>query len=321
MSEMDRRASKSNRRKRLRLLKVAIVTLIVAILLGVSLLLLSNQSSEIPPTPSPTGVSYVTHDPILINGNAQFNNTNYPGNGVVSGNGTVTNPYVIEGWSISKWGYGSMINILNTNMHFIIRYCSVGYPDGNGIHLYNCVNGTLIYNTCSNNWFGISLVSSMGITIRNNTCTWNAAQGIRLETTSNNNNLSCNQISNNGFEGIIILSGSKNLIWNNILSSNNGAGTVRNLAHIQAYDSGSSNQWYLTGSPHGYGNYWGDLTTPDANSDGIVDYSYNLTGSAGAKDFFPLTTQRGGIPEPSILILAGIMIVAFVTIGRVRKKP
>jgi hypothetical protein len=69
----------------------------------------------------------------------------------------------------------------------------------------------------------------------------------------------------------------------------------------------------------GYGNYWSDWIGPDDNGDGIVDISYNLTGSAGAKDYYPLSGGYG-IPEPSVLILAGIMTLISIMICRTRKR-
>lgn len=65
--------------------------------------------------------SYQTHPIILIDGNGSFTATN----GVTSGTGTNTNPYIIEGWNITHFSsdasnfYG--IRIRNTNAHFTIR--------------------------------------------------------------------------------------------------------------------------------------------------------------------------------------------------------
>jgi len=64
---------------------------------------------------------------------------------------------------------------------------------------------------------------------------------------------------------------------------------VYNASHIQTYDAGTNNRWNISGSPHGYGNYWSDWTTPDADSNGVVDIPYSIPGSAGAKDYYPLT--------------------------------
>jgi len=103
-------------------------------------------------------------------------------------------------------------------------------------------------------------------------------------------------MSDNSEYGVYVLTGAdRNTIWNNTFRSNNGAGIVYDPTHIQANDTGTNNRWNTSGTPHGYGNYWGDLTAPDANLDGIVDLSYVLTGSAGAKDYYPLSSPPENI--------------------------
>jgi len=72
---------------------------------------------------------------------------------------------------------------------------------------------------------------------------------------------------------------------------NNGASSTYDPSHIQASDDGTANWWNST---EGYGNYWSDWTAPDVNPPyGIVDEPYNISGSAGAKDFYPLTWPPG----------------------------
>ena len=88
----------------------------------------------------------------------------------------------------------------------------------------------------------------------------------------------------------------KNTIWNNTLIGNNGATSTFDLSHIQALDDSTVNDWYVIESPHGYGNYWADWTTPDNNNDGIVDNYYSIDGGSGVKDIYPLTSP----PVPTI---------------------
>jgi len=107
------------------------------------------------------------------------------------------------------------------------------------------------------------------------------------------------------------------MIWNNIFYHNNGTGDTYDPLLVQAYDDGTNNWWNST---EGYGNFWSDWTTPDNDFNGIVDIPYNISGSSGAKDYYPQTIAPI-IPEPSILILAGIMMMLFLIIGRTRKKP
>jgi parallel beta-helix repeat protein len=407
--EIDRGTSESRGFKEQRLLRVVIGMFIVAVLLTASLSLLPDPSSDIPLVPVPAGISYTTHTSISINGDAQFNNTNFPDNGVVSGNGSASDPFIIEGWEINA-RVATGIDIRNTNAHFVVRDCHV--YDGRyatpfsliGISLWGCANGTisnnncssdafgvslrtsinctisnnncsngimgvyivqssngntltnntclsntndgieisassgnhLVNNTCSNNGRGIYLGGSSGNTVSNNTCSSNTGDGICLGSSSSNTlrNNSCldngqrgiwiiasgsdtiagNQICNNTLQGIYLQSGSNYRIWNNKFIGNNGGG-------VQASDDGTNNWWNTSGSPHGYGNWWSDLTTPDADSDGIVDWSYNLTGSAGAKDYYPQTTPSVPIPEFGMMpFVVMVLLVATMLIGAARRK-
>jgi len=406
--------STSRKRNGTKLLRIRMMTSIVALLVIASVSILMISSSDAPPAPVPAMIEYSSHVPIFINGDAQFNNTGFPNNGVVSGNGTASNPYVIEGWNISATSVNG-ISIQNTSMHFIVRDCFVhdGGWSHHGIFLYNSFNGVLTDNNCSNNTHGIRLFSSDDNIISNNTCSdneygtylinswrnairnntcssnsvsaifltsmsdWNTLSGnncssndmtgiylftqtdhniidnnncsnnqvgITLDLSCDENTLTNNTISSNGYLGMDILSCSNNIlawnkihynfgfgifsnpgnfgnvIWNNSFIGNNGSGSMYEIDHIQNYDACSGNYW---NSSSGYGNYWGDLTSPDAIPPyGIVDWSYNLTGPGGAKDYYPLTTVAPPIPEFSEMIIpiVGLMMIALIA-GRTRKKP
>jgi parallel beta-helix repeat protein len=227
-----------------------------------------------------------------------------------------------------------------------------------GIALVKSNNSNVSGNLCSGGNYGIGLGFSNNSILSNNICS-NNIKGITVEYPSRENVFSNNTLINNtaaiylngaidfkimnnsGTEGMVFImaynashcaisnnncssntvygiylnsSSNNNTIWNNTFSGNNGGG-------IQAYDDGMNNSWNTSGSPHGYGNYWSDLTTPDGNGDGIVDWSYNLTGSAGAKDWYPLTNIPF-IPELSDMLIpiAGLMLIAL-AFGRARKKP
>ena len=460
MADIDRGAFGSRGHKGPKLLRVAMVTLIIAFLFVSSLSLLPNPSSENPLAPVPAKISYTSHAPISINGNAEFNKTNFPLNGVASGNGTASNPYIIEGWDINA-STSIGIRVYNANVHFIIRNCDV--HDGsviysgidlvscsnvslisnncskneNGLSLRLCSNGLLLdnmlrlnfgrgaylnhsshfivsNNTCSNSYQGITLDRSDNITIRNNTCRMMNNYGIYLERSnrvklignncsgndygiyvdwSKNCSISFNNCSENGLGVYLYLSGNSNVtasnntisentfygmyiifsrdniftnntvalnniygicimfsinntfsynlvayttgvgmyldsfssynrIWNNTLINNNGASSVYNTSHIQAYDDGTNNRWNTSGTPHGYGNNWSDWRAPDDDWDGIVDNSYNISGSAGAKDYYPLTVPGTPIPEFSEMVvpIVGLMLIALI-FSRARKKP
>jgi len=72
--------------------------------------------------------------PILINGDSRFTSEN----GIVSGSGTKSDPYIIEGWRIGPFPNSTAITTLNTNAYFKIRNvytfsCSIGVFM-NGVH-------------------------------------------------------------------------------------------------------------------------------------------------------------------------------------------
>jgi parallel beta-helix repeat protein len=201
-------------------------TSIAAILFASSLSLLSNPSSETLPTPVLAGISYTSHVAISINGNPQFNNTNYPLNGVVSGNGTADNPYIIEGWDINA-SSSDGIFIQNTNAYFLVRNCYVhdGGLSHEGIYLSNCVHGTVTENICSNNYDDLRLDSSSDNIINNNTFRNNDQfdhYGICLSGSSKNI-LSGNNCSDNDF-GIYLWYSDSNILRNNSCHSNNRTG-------------------------------------------------------------------------------------------------
>jgi parallel beta-helix repeat protein len=163
------------------------------------------------------------------------------------------------------------------------------------IQLTSSNHNMLISNTCNSNYGEcIFLDSSSGNVISNNTCSSNGDLGIYLISSSNNNEISRNLVCNNAGSGVGIGSGSGNCVWNNTFVDNHGATDTYNKSHAQAYDDGTNNWWNSTG---GYGNYWSDWTTPDAVPPwGMVDHPYNMSGSAAARDNYPLT--RPPVPIP-----------------------
>jgi parallel beta-helix repeat protein len=136
--------------------------------------------------------------------------------GICTGNGTYSEPYVIEDLVIDGGGSGSCILIENSDMYFKIRNCSV-YNSRWGIELTSVTNAQLIDNNCSsNNYGGIYLGWSNNNTISNNNANYNYYYAIYLNW-SNNNTISNNNANYNYFIGIRIGYYSDN----NILSDNN----------------------------------------------------------------------------------------------------
>jgi len=176
-------------------------------------------------------------------------------------------------------------------------------------------------NLClSNSMEGMLLSSSSYNTISNNTCSSSPNRGIRLFD-SNGNTIIRNRLCDNSYHGVYIQSGYSNIIWNNTFIDNNGAGSTYDPSHVQVCDGGTNNWWNGT---DGYGNYWSDWTTPDDNCDGIVDFPYDIEGSAGIRDYYPRTTAPTAIPEFSssivvISVMIGIMAI-FAGLRRLSEK-
>ena len=139
--------------------------------------------------------------PIYINDdNPSFNWSVAKGAGKCTGNGTYSEPYVIEDLVIDSGGVGSGIRIYNSDVHFKIENCSlynmgVGWGDS-GIRLYNVDNGQLINNSVYNS----------------------QSKAILLEY-SNNNNVSRNRLYNITEDGLGVWYGDNNSISENKLTN------------------------------------------------------------------------------------------------------
>src|SRR5712692_3745417 len=111
-------------------------------------LLLAAFLVSIPSLRPVAGVTYTTHPPILIESNSQF----ITSNGVTQGTGTVSDPYIIQGWNISAPS-SNAITVVNTTVSFIIRNVQVNSAI-RGIFLWNVVGGTVQSAIVSQNQYG-----------------------------------------------------------------------------------------------------------------------------------------------------------------------
>jgi parallel beta-helix repeat protein len=110
------------------------------------------------------------HPPIYINGNDNFTSAN----GVIGGQGTEADPYVIGDWVIASNGEnGPGIWITNTTAFFVILNCTVrGFSNdhSHAIYLKNVRNGQLTAVDVFDDYVGIGIYNSNNIGISNTTC-------------------------------------------------------------------------------------------------------------------------------------------------------
>ncbi len=206
----------------------------------------------------PTGLT--THNPIQILSNTAFTTTP----GVVSGNGSITTPYIISGWNITNTVGGSFcIEIENTNKVVYIEnnYLNdLDFTNGFGFYLYNATNvyffnnyiensyssiyGEQVYNgllkqgdvigenAIFNNTIislsvGMNIINLPSVSISNNNIfatTGNASTGIQV-TGSNNANVDNNSI-NSASLGILSTGNYPiSIYYNNIYNSSTGIHT------------------------------------------------------------------------------------------------
>jgi parallel beta-helix repeat protein len=97
-------------------------------------------SAEFSPSITPIPTQGIPHGPILISDDAEFTS----GNGVVGGNGTSNDPFVIEGWDIDA-RTSTGLEVRNTTAHFVIRSSAVASSFGayDGVVLSNVSNARI----------------------------------------------------------------------------------------------------------------------------------------------------------------------------------
>lgn len=154
--------------------------------------------------------------PISINGDSEFRG--FPGNG------TLINPYRIEGYNITA-SSGPLISVSGTTVHFSIKKNRLNGMSTawEGVSIQNVVNGTIANNTISNcQNIGIDIYgSNYNIFIGNKVN--NTHAGIILWEFTTNNTIVENTVLDMDAEGIGLHSADNNTVRENIVY-NNGAG-------------------------------------------------------------------------------------------------
>jgi parallel beta-helix repeat protein len=170
-------------------------------------------------------------DRIYINSADPINNWSVAKEaGICTGNGTYSEPYVIQDLIISK-SSGICILINNSNVYFKIQNCTL-YTNYIAIRLINVKNSKIINSTvdaCT----GIFLSNCENNSISENTVNLNECCGISLEN-SNNNTISENLINNN-YHGISLEFSDNNTISGNRATNNYRYGIISNNSNTNKF--------------------------------------------------------------------------------------
>jgi len=150
------------------------------------------------------------HMPIVIDGNGGFTEQN----GVFRGNGTASDPYIIEGREITTCCHTPGIAVRNTDDYFVIRNMYIHYPSStwlvyhpdqlaNGIELTNATNGAIEDSQIITPYSSVTVHSSMNILLVDN-----GVDGLTIDSSKNilvsNNGLGSNVVAIDSSENITI---------------------------------------------------------------------------------------------------------------------
>jgi parallel beta-helix repeat protein len=157
-----------------------------------------------------------------------------PGSGVVAGNGTEEDPYVIEGWCIQTPPGGDAVRITGTDVHVRVstNVLTGVYDPHNldainnaGVRLKGTSNVTVSSNTIASTIVGVFLDGSRDTTIADNVIVRVRGDGIviwdyREPNLIANNNIANNTILGSFWYGIFLQSSEGNILRGNTLYRN-----------------------------------------------------------------------------------------------------
>jgi len=238
--------------------------------------------------------------------------------GICKGNGTYTNPYLIEDLEIDAGGVGSCIWIENSVNYFMILNCSLTNTEDSlteaEITLYNVSNGYIINNTLYNSYLGFYLYISNSITIIGNSINMPHTFGINI--------VNCDNI-------LAYLNNIRGSSWDLFFQDSTYRFYSEEEINYTYNDKGFTS--YL-------GNYWRGYWYSDNNNDGIGDTPHIFyDGTPTYVDYYPLITPTenyelnggaseeipngGAIPGYNLFLLLGILsIVSILIIKRIKNK-
>ena len=310
-------------------------TTIIACLLMVSIFMSVNANASEQMIES----TLTIHDAIKIDGDIDFTAPN----GVSSGSGTVSDPYIIEGWEIDGTTTGYGIKIENTTKHCIIRNCEIFnstkgmsfenilnitinacelYDSNIGIYLENTNNNSI--GNCTSNGNSIYIESSEDCLIYNNSITESDGNGLYVDSYCSRITISNNYIANNSMNGICIDASNNITIIENEITENGDIGivldgltttdcvihhnTIFDNVNKQAQEDTTNSNYWDDGEE---GNWWGDYTGVDCLMPyGIGDTPYHITNSSGITvnyDRHPLVERYRGLFHCIMDVLISLM--------------
>jgi parallel beta-helix repeat protein len=192
--------------------------------------------------------------------------------GYCTGNGTLTDPYLIQNFEIdaTNSSTGSGILIENSDAYFIIHNCSISNANDTwadaGIKISNANNGALLNNTCSfNNRFGICVQNGDNTVMSGNSVFNNSQNGIFVERSDGliifQNEIFYND-ENKTYEigargtGVNILSCELAIIMDNrVIENYRGVHFAKTNYSFIANNFISGNLYHGVLSDHSHGNY------------------------------------------------------------------
>ena len=226
--------------------------------------------------------------------------------------GRITANMMYQNTGALVWVYNASNNLIYLNNASAGFYYGILIDGTPGYSQMNQIYGNVIKNNLE---AGIQLraLGSQFNTIQDNTFLLNP-YGIEMGAFVKNNTIIGNHIMNSTLCGLIANGMSEtNFIYGNCFFDN----------VLHALDDGLNNEW----DDGSKGNYWDNYTGSDTDDNGIGDIPYNITGSAGSQDLYPLMScptpsVPAGIPgfELYILLLIGASSIVGIILFTRRKN-
>src|SRR5271157_376479 len=139
-----------------------------------------------------------------------------------TGNGSISNPYIIQNLKISgaNASSGSGLCVANTRAYIILQNCAVQQANGSnqeGINVSNCTHVTLINCSAVDYNVGIFIAASINTNVTRNTVSNNTLIGLFLAS-SNKSSIVANHVVNSNTTNIGLDNANGNNISENILT-------------------------------------------------------------------------------------------------------